>query len=89
MVRSQADFLCQWSNIIHCHTTDIDYTGGSTAKGVNTDSTPPGNTWSEVIKGIRLLFGNKILRFSLSIEFISAIAGAMVLVNTVGLVKHL
>ncbi len=56
-------------------------------KGVNTDSTPPGNTWSEVIKGIRLLFGNKILRFSLSIEFISAIAGAMVLVNTVGLVK--
>jgi hypothetical protein len=32
MVRSQADFLCQWSNIIHCHTTDIDYTGGSTAK---------------------------------------------------------
>lgn len=54
-------------------------------KGVNTFKA--GNTWSEVIKGIRLLLGNKILRFSLSIEFISAIAGAMVLVNTVGLVK--
>ena len=56
-------------------------------KGVNTDNTQPGNTWNEVLKGIRLLFANKILRFSLSIEFISAIAGAMVLVNTVGLVK--
>ncbi|MGJ1361166.1 MFS transporter [Sphingobacterium spiritivorum] len=56
-------------------------------KGVNTNDTTPGSTWSEVLKGINLLFGNKILRFSLSIEFISAIAGAMVLVNTVGLVK--
>lgn len=56
-------------------------------KGVNTDDTQSGNTWSEILKGIRLLFGNKILRFSLSIEFISAIAGAMILVNTVGLVK--
>ncbi|AZB17249.1 MFS transporter [Chryseobacterium indologenes] len=56
-------------------------------KGVDTDNIPSGNTWSQVLKGVRLLFGNKILRFSLSIEFISAIAGAMVLVNTVGLVK--
>ena len=43
--------------------------------------------WKSVIKGIRSLFGNKILRFSLSMEFISAIAGALVLVNTVGWVK--
>lgn len=42
---------------------------------------------NEVIKGIKLLFENKTLRFALSIEFISAIAGAMVLVNTVGLIK--
>jgi NRE family putative nickel resistance protein-like MFS transporter len=56
-------------------------------KGVNAHKQKPGNTWREVVKGIRLLFGNKILRFSLSIEFISAIAGAMVLVNTVGLIK--
>ncbi|KUG10635.1 MULTISPECIES: MFS transporter [Weeksellaceae] len=56
-------------------------------KGVNADNAQTGNTWKEVIKGVRLLFGNKILRFSLSIEFISAVAGAMVLVNTVGLVK--
>jgi NRE family putative nickel resistance protein-like MFS transporter len=58
-------------------------------KGVNADNAQTGNTWKEVIKGVRLLFGNKILRFSLSIEFISAVAGAMVLVNTVGLVKPL
>jgi MFS transporter, NRE family, putaive nickel resistance protein len=45
------------------------------------------NTWTEVWKGIRLLFGNKILRFALSIEFVSAIAGAQILVNTVGWVK--
>ena len=43
--------------------------------------------WQSVVKGVRLLFGNKILRFALSIEFISAIAGALVLVNTVGWVK--
>lgn len=43
--------------------------------------------WNSVLKGIRLLFGNKILRFSLSMEFVSAIAGALVLVNTVALVK--
>ncbi len=54
---------------------------------MNADNAQTGNTWKEVIKGVRLLFGNKILRFSLSIEFISAVAGAMVLVNTVGLVK--
>ncbi len=41
-----------------------------------------------VAKGLSLLFANKILRFSLSIEFVAAIAGAMVLVNTVGLVKQ-
>ncbi len=60
----------------------------SLQKGVNADEdAAPQKTWSEVIKGIRLLFANKIVRFALSIEFISAIAGAMVLVNTVGLVK--
>lgn len=58
-------------------------------KGVDiADNTVPKKTWGEVLKGIRLLFGNKIVRFALSIEFISAIAGAMVLVNTVGLVKQ-
>ncbi|USD23819.1 MFS transporter [Flagellimonas marinaquae] len=43
--------------------------------------------WTQLANGVKLLFGNKIVRFALSIEFISAIAGAMVLVNTVGLVK--
>ena len=45
------------------------------------------STWVDVLKGARLLFGNKLIRFSLIIEFISAIAGAMILVNTVGHVK--
>lgn len=44
--------------------------------------------WESVIKGIRSLFGNRILRFSLSIEFVSAMAGALVLVNTVAWVKR-
>ncbi|MFN3773428.1 MFS transporter [Cloacibacterium normanense] len=56
-------------------------------KGVSSYNVVPQKTWDEVLKGIRLLFTNKILRFALSIEFISAIAGAIVLVNTVGLVK--
>lgn len=44
--------------------------------------------WNSVINGIQSLFGNKILRFSLSMEFVAAIAGGLVLVNTVGLVKN-
>ncbi len=59
----------------------------SLQQGVNPSRIRTGAAWSEVIKGVKLLFGNPILRFALSIEFISAIAGAMVLVNTVGLVK--
>jgi len=43
---------------------------------------------NSVTKGIHLLFGNKILRFSLSMEFVAAIAGALVLVNSVALVKN-
>lgn len=43
--------------------------------------------WLEVWRGIRLLFGKKILRFALGIEFVSAIAGAQILVNTIGHIK--
>ena len=43
--------------------------------------------WKSVIKGVNTLFSNKILRFALSMEFVSAIAGALILVNTVALVK--
>lgn len=57
-------------------------------KGVVANATHSDKTWSEVFKGIRLLFGNKVLRFALSIEFVSAIAGAMILVNTINHVKN-
>lgn len=43
--------------------------------------------WHDAIKGIRLLFKNRLIRFSLFIEFVSAIAGAQILVNTVGHIK--
>ncbi|MCT4317748.1 MFS transporter [Flavobacterium sp.] len=56
-------------------------------KGVNAENAANDKAWRNVLKGVKLLFGNKIIRFALSIEFISAIAGAMILVNTVGLVK--
>lgn len=56
-------------------------------KGVTGKATRSQNTWDDVFKGIRLLFGNRILRFALSIEFVSAIAGAMILVNTIGHIK--
>ncbi|CAN5130234.1 MFS transporter [soil metagenome] len=45
------------------------------------------STWQDVVKGVRLLFGNKLIRFALSIEFVSAIAGAQILVNTIGHIK--
>ncbi len=57
-------------------------------KGVMDEEKQPKNNWAEVIKGIRLLFGNKILRFALCIEFVSAIAGAMILVNTISHIKN-
>jgi len=47
----------------------------------------PLSAWADVVKGARLLFGNRPIRFSLVIEFISAIAGAQILVNTVGHIK--
>ncbi len=43
--------------------------------------------WQNMIKGTRLLFSSRLLRFALSIEFVSAIAGAQILVNTVRYVK--
>ncbi|OJW81816.1 MAG: MFS transporter [Bacteroidetes bacterium 46-16] len=49
--------------------------------------TKPLSAWQDVAKGARLLFSNKLIRFALSIEFVSAIAGAQILVNTVGHVK--
>ncbi|WP_138994296.1 MFS transporter [Larkinella sp. C7] len=45
------------------------------------------STWVDVVNGARLLFGNPLIRFALAIEFVSAIAGAQILVNTVGHVK--
>ncbi|UKT62729.1 MFS transporter [Pedobacter mucosus] len=45
------------------------------------------SAWADVVKGAKLLFGNRLIRFSLAIEFISAIAGAQILVNTVGHIK--
>ena len=56
-------------------------------KGVTTETEQSKNTWSDVVKGVKLLFGNRVLRFALSIEFVSAIAGAMILVNTIGHIK--
>ncbi len=57
-------------------------------KGVTIKSQKTADTWRNIIKGIRLLFGNKILRFALAFEFIASIAGGMVLVNTIGHIKN-
>src|SRR6478672_2701753 len=43
--------------------------------------------WTDIIKGSRLLFTDKSIRFALLIELVSAIAGAQILVNTVGYIK--
>lgn len=43
--------------------------------------------WTDVVKGTKMLFENKAVRFALLIELVSAIAGAQILVNTVGFVK--
>jgi MFS transporter, NRE family, putaive nickel resistance protein len=43
--------------------------------------------WTDILKGTKFLFVNKAVRFSLLIELVSAIAGAQILVNTVGYIK--
>ena len=45
------------------------------------------NIWSDIIKGTKLLFKNSPIRFALLIELVAAIAGAQILVNTVGHIK--
>lgn len=47
----------------------------------------PLSAWADVVRGATLLFGDPLIRFALAIEFVSAIAGAQILVNTVGHVK--
>jgi len=43
--------------------------------------------WLDMLKGTKLLFTNNAIRFALLIEFVSAIAGAQILINTVGYIK--
>ena len=57
-------------------------------KGITSEARQSRQTLTDVLQGIRLLFGNRLLRFALSIEFVSALAGAMILVNTIGQVKN-
>ena len=45
------------------------------------------SVWDDMIKGTKLLFNNSPIRFALLIELVAAIAGAQILVNTVGYVK--
>jgi MFS transporter, NRE family, putaive nickel resistance protein len=47
----------------------------------------PAKVWTDILKGTRMLFADKAVRFALLIELVSAIAGAQVLVNTVGYIK--
>lgn len=57
------------------------------SRPVATTSQKALSAWADVVKGAKLLFGNRLIRFALAIEFISAIAGAQILVNTVGHIK--
>ena len=50
-------------------------------------SDAPPNAWKDIVKGTRMLFQNKAVRFALLVELVSAIAGAQILVNTVGYVR--
>ena len=48
---------------------------------------PEPKVWADILKGTRLLFTNKAVRFALLLELVSAIAGGQILVNTVGYIK--
>ncbi len=55
-------------------------------KHLNTKVAQP-KVWEDIIKGTRLLFTDKAVRFALLMELVAAIAGAQILVNTVGYIK--
>lgn len=55
-------------------------------KDTNHITTAP-QKFQEVLKGTRLLFADRIIRFALLVELAAAIAGACILVNTIGYVK--
>lgn len=57
-------------------------------KGSSVRKNGNSQTLNEVKFGVKLLFSNRYLRFALFVEFVSAIAGGMILVNTIGLVKN-
>ncbi len=57
------------------------------AASVNERREKPLSAWADVLNGAKLLFGQPLVRFALAIEFVSAVAGAQILVNTVGHVK--
>ncbi len=48
---------------------------------------PPTNKFREVFEGTQILFRDQVIRFALLVELAVAIAGAFVLVNTIGFVK--
>lgn len=48
---------------------------------------PESSTWTDIKKGTEDLFRDGSIRFALIMEFVAAIAGAQILVNTVGYVK--
>jgi MFS transporter, NRE family, putaive nickel resistance protein len=54
---------------------------------IKKEGAEPAKVWTDIIKGTRLLFTDKAVRFALLVEFVSAIAGAQILVNTVGYIK--
>lgn len=45
------------------------------------------STWNDMVTGTKLVFGNSPIRFSLMIELAAALAGAQIMVNSIGHIK--
>ena len=59
----------------------------SVNKGVGRKPFSVEDIWIDMVKGTKLVFGNAPIRFSLMIELAAALAGAQVMVNTIGHIK--
>jgi len=55
--------------------------------GVKKKAFAPASVWSDMVRGTKLVFGNAPIRFSLMIELAAALAGAQIMVNTIGHIK--
>ena len=85
-VRQQANIFYRCSNIYYCRLSILSLSSFLIERNQKRFYCT-GKVWADIIKGTRLLFRDKAIRFALLIELVAATAGAQILANTMGYIK--